>query len=137
MWIVSPFGFYSIIKDEMGYHIRSRRRKDYDYAMKALEPRFVKSVIVDNNYLGRDYQYHIIVEFDGLEYFLNYMAHSVDYSNVKNCIAQKQGQEYASIARDIYNSLTLFEERQLPPMTSDSRPSYMGFSSPVNEVEKI
>ena len=90
MWLMTKYGFYSIVQkrpDE--YHIRARERKDLENLVAGVplpEAQIQESDITD-------YAFRIIAPKADVDAVLHFLGDHLDYSNFKARIDRTPGQE--------------------------------------------
>lgn len=83
MWLMTKYGFYSIVQKEPGtYHVRARERHDLENLI-TLVPLTTVGLIETTS---SDYRFRIIVRRDTLLEILAFLGNTLDYENFKACI---------------------------------------------------
>jgi len=103
MWVMTPDGFFSIVRKrgETDLTVRARVRGD----LEALEKEYLPSlgpIIVGG---GTDYAYRARVDSTSLASAIARMVEDVDYSNFKDTVAARQGFERAHVYGEIWSAL--------------------------------
>jgi hypothetical protein len=91
MWLMTKYGFYSIVQKQPGeYHVRSRDRKDIENLMTRLPLDQVQ--IIESK--SSDYAFRIIVKKEDVESILKFLGETIDYDNFKDKIDQTPDQNH-------------------------------------------
>ena len=91
MWLMTKYGFYSIVQKQPGeYHVRSRERKDIENLMTRLPLAQVR--IIESK--SSDYPFRIIVKKEDVEAIMKFLGETIDYDNFKNKIDQTRDQRH-------------------------------------------
>ena len=91
MWLMTKFGFYSIVKkDSDVYQVRSREKKDVENLVQNV-PILNANIIETSN---SDYAVRILVGQDDLHKILSFLGETLDYSNFKNEIGMTTDQAH-------------------------------------------
>lgn len=99
MWLLTTIGFHSIVahRDDPDLVIvRARTRED----IEALSKRYLPVDEIDAE-TGTDYPFWIFVARDEFERTVATLARDIDYDNVKNAVAARQGHGRADLYHDI------------------------------------
>jgi len=89
MWLMTKFGFYSIIRKESGtYHVRSREMHDIENLIRQVPLPDVQ--IVDTT--GSDYAARIVVGRNELLTILNFLGMNIDYNSFSDAIEKTPDQ---------------------------------------------
>lgn len=82
MWIVSKYGFFSVVKKEDGYHVRARVKRD-------LENLIAETGITEplQQWPTADYRYRVVLSSQAIPALFEKLGESIDYSNFKSKIA--------------------------------------------------
>ena len=95
MWIFTTIGFFSVVKKKHGAEdeitIRARVRGD----LEALGP-YVPSMSEIQVDTGTDYRYRATAKQEDFATATAQLVREIDYSNFKNQVAAKQGDDRAS-----------------------------------------
>lgn len=115
MWLLTPDGFYSVVKprdhDQLfcrhGHAgdlvVRSRAAKDLTMLRRKWLPELGKTITTPVN---RDYGYRAFVQADYLARAMARITLSIDYDNYKDEVHVRQGAERAGIYSRIWHVLT-------------------------------
>lgn len=91
MWLMTKYGFYSIVQKQPGeYHVRSRDRKDIENLVTRLL--LAKVQIIESK--SSDYAFRIIVKKEDVEAILKFLGETIDYDNFKDKIDQTPDQKH-------------------------------------------
>lgn len=91
MWLMTKYGFYSIVQKEPGtYHIRARERHDLENLIELVP---LKKVGLVETKLS-DYHFRIIVRRDTVLAILAFLGDTLDYDNFKDCIGKTPDQAH-------------------------------------------
>ena len=103
MWLMTDFGFFSIVKKEGEEHLTVRARKKED--LLNLKERYLPSAgaIEVSDYT--DYRYRVHVPRETFAEALRDIALDIDYPNFKNSVARKQGRARARVYEDVWHRL--------------------------------
>ncbi|MCL5670049.1 MAG: hypothetical protein M1423_01935 [Acidobacteria bacterium] len=110
MWIVTNFGFFSVVQkpgdDQLT--VRARVRQD----LEALRGKYIPDLgeILEN--AGTDYQYRVKVRREVFAEAMKSIVLDIDYSNFKNSVAKKQGHNRAHVYHDLWSSLWRISEEE-------------------------
>ena len=94
MWLITRFGFFSIVQkpgDDF-LTVRTRVRDD----LKRLREKFLPSLSPTIKGTGTDYPYRGMVSPENLAEAMRQIALDIDYSNFKNTVHHEQGSVRAS-----------------------------------------
>lgn len=117
MWLMTKFGFYSIVRKKPGeYHVRSRERRDLDNLVKGVPLTGAK--IVDTP--EADYASRIVTDEATVLAILAFLGQTLDYPNFKGKIDADPDQRhkpYHEVWRVMADSLGAYgrKGRQSPP----------------------
>ena len=108
MWLVTNFGFFSIVqkKGEDILTVRARARGD----LEVLKERYVPTLGHILKGEGSDYQYRAKVSREDLAGAMQKIIMDIDYSNFKDAVAEKQGHKRARIYGDVWEVLLGLEK---------------------------
>jgi hypothetical protein len=100
MWLMTNFGFFSIVKKEGEVYLTVRARAKQD--LLNLKTRYLPAVgaIEESDYT--DYRYRVRVPQEAFAEALREMALDIDYPNFKNSVAAAQGKARAKLYEDIW-----------------------------------
>jgi len=111
MWLITPLGFFSIVckpgDEEQGtLTIRGRVKSD----LGALRENFLPSLGAITEGAGTDYRYRAKAQRDDIGKALAQMVQQLDYENVKNEVAHRQGKYRASVYSKVWEVLYNLQE---------------------------
>jgi hypothetical protein len=100
MWLMTNFGFFSIVKKEGETYLTVRARAKQD--LLNLKARYLPAVeaIEESDYT--DYRYRVRVPQEAFAEALRVIALDIDYPNFKNSVAATQGKARAKLYEDIW-----------------------------------
>ena len=103
MWIMTRFGFFSIVQKqgERDLTIRSRVRTD----LEELRAQYLPAMGEIREHEGTDYQYRANVSHGDFAEALRHIAMDIDYSNFKNTVAAEQGAGRAHVYGQVWSNL--------------------------------
>ena len=103
MWLMTNFGFFSIVKKEGEANVTVRARVKQD--LLSLKENYMPSIgaIEESDYT--DYRYRVRVPREAFAEALKEMALDIDYPNFKNSVAATQGKARARLYGDIWTRL--------------------------------
>ena len=103
MWLMTDFGFFSIVKKEGEGHLTIRARAKQD--LFNLKERYIPAIgaIEESDYT--DYRYRARVPREVFAEALRNIALDIDYPNFKNSVAGRQGKARARIYEDVWHRL--------------------------------
>lgn len=84
MWVFTKYGFFSFVKHERGYAVRSRSRAH----LEALKKRLGLDCSIDTK-SGTDYPCRIYVDKETWTRAITTLAGEVDYDNFKKAVGTK------------------------------------------------
>lgn len=103
MWLMTNFGFFSIVKKggESYLTIRARAKQD----LLNLKERYLPDVgaIEVSDYT--DYRYRVRVPQETFAEAMKSIALDIDYSNFKNSVAAKQGKARSCVYGEVWQTL--------------------------------
>jgi hypothetical protein len=103
MWLITNFGFFSVVQKsgEDRLTVRSRARHDLERLRDKYLPQLGE--IMEGE--GTDYQFRARVSREEFAEALKKIALDIDYSNFKSSVAREQGHGRAHIYHDLWASL--------------------------------
>jgi len=110
MWLITNFGFFSVVQKprDSQLTVRARSRKDLATLREKYLPQLGE--IIQGG--GTDYQYRAKVSHQDFAQALQQIVMDIDYSNFKNSVAKNQGHKRASIYHDLWHTLWRISEEQ-------------------------
>jgi len=108
MWLLTDFGFFSIVKkageDELT--VRSRVKSD----LEMLKKRYIPDMGNILEHAGSDYRFRALVSKQALAEAMKHIVLNIDYDNFKKSVAKKQGSKRAAIYGDVWSTLWALDE---------------------------
>ena len=103
MWLMTNFGFFSVVKKEGESHLTVRARAKQD--LLNLKERYLPAVgaIEVSDYT--DYRYRVHMPQETFAEALKDIALDIDYPNFKNSVARRQGKARARVYEDVWHRL--------------------------------
>lgn len=103
MWLMTTFGFFSIVRKpgETDLTVRARVRSD----LEALEKYYLPSHGPITAGGGTDYRYRARVAPGALAAAVARMVEDIDYANFKDTVDTRQGPERAHVYGEVWNAL--------------------------------
>ena len=103
MWLMTNFGFFSIVqkKDDDVLTVRARAKGD----LETLKERYIPTLGHILKGEGTDYQYRAKVSREDMAAALGKIIMDIDYSNFKNSVAEKQGNKRARLYGEVWSVL--------------------------------
>jgi hypothetical protein len=91
MWLMTKYGFYSIVQKQPGeFHVRSRERQDIENLIAGVPLPQAKVVESSHN----DYAFRVVVRQPEVLAILGFLGESLDYDNFKNKIDRTADQKH-------------------------------------------
>jgi len=103
MWLVTPFGFFSIVRKDGGHDLTVRARVQQD--LEELQRRYLPSLGGVQEHAGTDYQYRATVSQTDLAEAMKRIVLDIDYANFKDEVAQEQGSARAHVYGTVWSAL--------------------------------
>ena len=103
MWLMTDFGFFSIVQKEgeQNLTVRARVRQD----LLNLKERYLPGLGAIEETQYADYRYRVRVPREVLAEALRDIALDIDYPNFKNSVARRQGKARARAYEDVWQRL--------------------------------
>jgi hypothetical protein len=104
MWILTPFGFYSVVRrheDDDFLTVRARAAGDLDALRERYLPGLAETIVGG----GTDYPYRATVSPDAFAAALAKIGGDIDYSNFKDEVAKEQGRARADTYHQVWEIL--------------------------------
>jgi hypothetical protein len=104
MWLMTNFGFFSIVKKEGQHYLTVRARDRQD--LLNLKMRYLQQAIgaiEESEYT--DYRFRVMVPQEAFADALKDMALDIDYPNFKNSVAASQGKARARLYGEVWQQL--------------------------------
>jgi hypothetical protein len=113
MWVLTPFGFYSVVQKSFEPHglltIRARSRGDLENLRDQYLESKMSQIIED---VHADYQFRATVINKDWAEAVGRMTMDIDYDNFKNEVKARQGSERAGIYGRVWSELYEIQQRQ-------------------------
>ncbi len=126
MWLLTPFGFFSVVNKPGDAHltVRSRVRADLD----ALRSRYLPGLSATRAGEGTDYPYRATCSHEDFAQAQAQLCREIDYNNFKGKVGELQGQARARIYGEVWQTLTRLEslEKEEVEMSSGKWQSFGG-----------
>ena len=103
MWLMTNFGFFSIVKNEGEVNLTVRARVKQD--LLTLKERYLPSVGAIEESAYADYRYRVRVPREAFAETLKDIALDIDYPNFKNSVARRHGRGRARVYEDVWHRL--------------------------------
>jgi 8-oxo-dGTP pyrophosphatase MutT (NUDIX family) len=106
MWLITPVGFFSIVQKPADVTagtltVRSRVRSDLD----ALRAAFLPELTPTEESTSTDYRFRAQAPKASVAAALAKLANSIDYSNFKDVVAERQGKDRAHLYHGVWDVL--------------------------------
>ncbi len=108
MWLLTNFGFFSVVRkagDEQ-LTVRSRVKSD----LETLKERYIPAMDEILEHTGTDYRYRAQVNKESLAEAMKKIVLDIDYDNFKKSVAKKQGSKRAAIYGSVWSTLWSLDE---------------------------
>ena len=110
MWLMTRFGFFSVVqkKGDGDLTVRSRSRKD----LEMLREKYLPDMgdIIDN--AGTDYPCRARVSHVEFSEALSKIVLDIDYDNFKNCVSNEQSSQRAGTYGRVWTTLLAIEDEK-------------------------
>lgn len=110
MWLITNFGFFSVVQKTGEEKLTLRARALAD--LENLKARYLTELGEIIRGGGTDYQYRVKVSREEFGEAAKKIAMDIDYSNFKNSVAKKQGHKRAGIYHDLWSLLWHISEEE-------------------------
>lgn len=109
MWLMTPDGFYSIVKkaNEKGLQVRARCREDLDNLRKRWCPKLGPTIHTPDG----DYHYRALVSAKEWGRAMEKIGEGVGYDNFKQAVKLRQGSERANLYSRVWAILLALHHR--------------------------
>jgi hypothetical protein len=103
MWLITNFGFFSVVQKEgrKDLTIRSRAHEDLDL----LKQKYLPELSEVEEGAGTDYRYRARASHQAFAEAMSKIAMDIHYSNFKNSVAREQGDGRAGIYGRVWQTL--------------------------------
>jgi ADP-ribose pyrophosphatase YjhB (NUDIX family) len=113
MWLITPFGFFSVVRKPGDAHLTVRARVAAD--LDALRSRYAPALGPTVTGAGTDYPYRATIDPDAWADALARMGRDIDYANFKDEVKRRQGSARAHAYAKVWSALTGLEEEVEKP----------------------
>lgn len=134
MWLLTPYGFFSIVEkpgDAAGgvLTLRARVRSDLDALRAAVLPELGPTEEGKNT----DYRFRARAPRAAVAAAMTRLVETLDYSNFKNAVADRQGAKRAKLYHDVWDVLYQMQGNQAyeTPGAQPRQPSKSAKATPV------
>lgn len=131
MWLVTSFGFFSIVqkKDQTHLTVRARVAADLDELRQRYLPDLSETIAGQ----GTDYPFRATVSHAGFAAALSRMGEDIHYSNFKQLLYQEQGEERGQLFSEVWSVLHRLESHNQPaaPLRSASFARHITYGAVV------
>ena len=103
MWLMTDFGFFSIVQKEGEQNLTVRARVKQD--LLNLKERYLPGLQAIEETQYADYRYRVRVQREIFAEVLRDIALDIDYPNFKNSVARRQGKARALAYEDVWQRL--------------------------------
>ncbi len=103
MWLMTDFGFFSIVQKEGEQNLTVRARVKQD--LLNLKERYLPGLQAIEETQYADYRYRVRVPREVFAEALRDIALDIDYPNFKNSVARRQGKARALAYEDVWQRL--------------------------------
>jgi hypothetical protein len=103
MWLMTNFGYFSIVQKEGESYLTVRARVKQD--LLELKRRYLPGLGAIEETEYTDYRYRVRVPREVFAEALRDIALDIDYPNFKNSVARKQGKGRARVYEDVWQRL--------------------------------
>jgi hypothetical protein len=103
MWLITNFGFFSIVQKPGDDQLTIRSRAKMD--LESLRERYIPQLgeIIEGG--GTDYPYRARAFHAVVAEAMKKIVMDIDYSNFKNSVARNQGHKRAGLYHDLWSTL--------------------------------
>ena len=103
MWLMTRFGFFSVVQKEGDSHLTVRSRVRSDLA--ELQSRYLPEMSEIQVNVGTDYQYRAKVKHSEFAEAMRQIVLDINYSNFKNTVAAEAGVERSHLYSRVWDDL--------------------------------
>ncbi|HOI94567.1 MAG TPA: hypothetical protein PK250_07660 [Syntrophobacter fumaroxidans] len=110
MWLITNFGFFSIVQKsgERDLTVRARVREDLD----TLREKYLPSLSETAEWEGTDYRFRAKASHAAVADAMRMIALDIDYSNFKNSVMAKQGSKREETYANVWSVLYRLQEEE-------------------------
>ena len=106
MWLITPFGFFSVVRKPADVEaktltVRARVRSD----LEALKANYLPQLGAIRESKVNDYRFRAVAPQAAVAQAMARFVEDLDYSNFKDEVAKRQGQERARRYHDVWSTL--------------------------------
>jgi hypothetical protein len=111
MWILTSFGFFSVVQKQGSdvLTVRARVRED----LERLREQYLPSLSPTTAGAGSDYRYRATVPHEHLALAMASIVRHIDYSNFKSEVVRVEGRSRAAIYHDVWDALWQLERIEM------------------------
>jgi hypothetical protein len=110
MWLLTNFGFFSIVQKEGEEQLTIRSRALED--LETLRQKYLPELCEVFEGAGTDYRYRARTSHESFAEALKKIALDIHYSNFKNSVAKEQGHGRAGIYGQVWKTLWRIDEEE-------------------------
>ena len=103
MWLITNFGFYSVVQKPGDTDLTIRGRVGED--LEQLRDRYLPSLGETVEGAGTDYRYRATASHEAVAEALSRIAMDIDYSNFKDSVAKEQGYDRSGVYHEVWSAL--------------------------------
>lgn len=109
MWLITNFGFFSIVQKsgEKDLTVRARVKKD----LEKLREKYLPELGEIKENVGTDYLYRAHASHTALAKAIGCIVQDINYDNFKNCVAREQGHHRAHVYSRVWDNLLALEDK--------------------------
>jgi 8-oxo-dGTP pyrophosphatase MutT (NUDIX family) len=108
MWLITPFGFFSVVRKTGDHHLTIRARVAED--LDALRRRYLAELSPTVEGAGTDYAYRATCTHEELARAQAALVQDIDYPNFKSEVAARQGHARAKVYGRVWSALHELEQ---------------------------
>ncbi len=111
MWILTPTGFFSVVRKPGDQHLTVRARSRADLERLAAAVPALRPIRAGG---GTDYPYRARIDADTLADFVASTVRGIDYANFKDAVARRAGARRAKLYGKVWQTLLEIENEEVP-----------------------
>jgi hypothetical protein len=111
MWLMTPLGFFSVVRKPGDTHLTVRARARAD--LGALREGYLPTLTPTVTGAGTDYPHRGTCSAAAWAQALGAMAQDLDYSNFKSTVAQRHGPRRAKVYGQVWQQLLAIEREEM------------------------
>jgi len=113
MWLITPVGFFSVVRKPTDMKkktltVRSRVRSD----LETLRSQYLPDLGTIRESAANDYRFRAVAPQAAVAMAMASLIETVDYSNFKDEVAQRQGKARSALYHDVWS--VLYQLQKLP-----------------------